>query len=110
MLYIATQLTMTVEEAASPHAIEFRVLGPRGESIAESDPINLPPQSLTSDDTENLGAVVFLGMQNVSLSSSGRYRFWLHVDGSPLKEALLRIDSPARAELATGSRVGAKTE
>ena len=51
MLYIATQLTMTVEEAAAPHAIEFRVLGPRGEQIAESDPINLPPQYPTSEDS-----------------------------------------------------------
>jgi hypothetical protein len=110
MLYIATQLTMTVEEAAAPHAIEFRVLGPRGEPIAESDPINLPSQSPTSEDAENLGAVVFLGMQNISLSSAGRYRFWLHVDGSPVKEALLRIDSPARTELATDPHVGAKRE
>jgi hypothetical protein len=106
MLYIATQLTMTVEEAAAPHAIEFRVLGPRGEQIAESDPINLPPQSPTSEDTENLGAVVFLGMQNVSLSSSGRYRFWLHVDGSPVKEALLKIDSPSGPDSASDTSVG----
>ena len=106
MLYIATQLTMTVEEAAAPHAIEFRVLGPRGESIAESDPINLPPQSPTFEDAENLGAVVFLGMQNVSLSSAGRYRFWLHVDGSPVKEAILRIDSPPRADSRSDASAG----
>ncbi len=110
MLYIVTQLTMTVDEAASAHTIEFRVLGPHGEVIAESEPLNLSSQQPTSEDTENVGAVVFLGMQNVSLSSAGRYRFWLHVDGNPMRDALLKIESPPQVASLSDVNVGDNTK
>ncbi len=106
ILYLVSQLTMSVEEAARPHTAEFRILDPQGDQIAESGALSLAPQKPDSEDAENMAAVFFFGVQNLPLSSPGRYRFWLHLDGAPIREALLKVVNPSATTPPQDTTVG----